>query len=346
MNPRHFLLLPLGLLLASCASYTPSSAPVPQPEPTEWVVSGSLAVAAEAFSDEARQKAIFDADLDKAEVVAIQVVAENRGARRMLVRPSDMVLQLPEGQKFSPSGITTVVNKVGESGSVIGAAIAFGIIGVIAASNAEEKARTARTADYKEKAFKESTLSEADSAHGFVFFIPPRGTEPFDRAKLRVRFVDIDTATSEYVEVPLAGLAYQGTASGEAKAGSSGDDRVGSYETNLVAQGFKRLNAEEIRSALYGNTVSGYTEGRGNNFAVFSASDGTIRGKIITPSGKINRDRGRWRITDDDMICERWDRWQGDCDRLYLQGDKFVFVNADGTKSSSGVISQGNQKGL
>ena len=228
MNLRPFALPLLGLLLASCASYTPSSAPVPEPAPANWVVNGSLAVAAEAFSDEASQKAVFDADFDEAEVVAIQVVAENRGARKMLVRPSDMVLQLPEGRKFSPSGITIVVNKVGESGSVVGATLAFGIIGAIAASSAEEESRTARTADYKEKAFKESTLIEADSAHGFVFFIPPRGTAPFDRAILRVRFVDIDTASSEYVEVALAGLAYQGTSNGDAKAGSSNDTRVGS----------------------------------------------------------------------------------------------------------------------
>ena len=97
-------------------------------------------------------------------------------------------------KKFSTSGVTTVVNKVGESGSVVGAAIAFGIIGMLAASSAEEKARTARMADYKDKAFKEALLGPNESAHGFVFFIPPRGTESFDKAKLRVRFVDFDAA--------------------------------------------------------------------------------------------------------------------------------------------------------
>jgi hypothetical protein len=122
-----------------------------------------------------------------------------------------MILELPDGKKFSPSGITTVVNKVGESGSVVGAAIAFGIIGVIAASGAEEEARTVRTADYKEKSFKETTLGQDESAHGFIFFIPPRGTEPFDKATLRVRFIDFDSATSEIVEVPLSGLNYEET---------------------------------------------------------------------------------------------------------------------------------------
>lgn len=208
---RKFAISLIGLLLGACASYTPSSAPVPEPTPTEWVVQDTLAVAADPFADAERQKTAFDADLNEAGVIAIQVIAENRGPRAMLVRFSDMILELPDGKKFSPSGITTVVNKVGESGSVVGAAIAFGIIGAIAASSAEESARTARTADYKEKAFKKTTLGQDESAHGFVFFIPPRGTEPFDEAKLRVRFVDFDAATSEMVEVSLSGLDYEET---------------------------------------------------------------------------------------------------------------------------------------
>ena len=211
MTPRLIAISFLGLLLTACASYTPSSAPVPEPTLTEWAVQGTLAVAVDPYADAERQKAFFDTDLNDADVIAIQVVAENRGSKAMLVRPSDIILELPDGKKFSPSGVTTVVNKVGESGSVVGAAIAFGIIGMIAASSAEEKARTARTADYKGKAFKEITLGPNESAHGFVFFIPPRGTESFDEAKLQVRFVDFDAATSEIVEAPLTGLKYEET---------------------------------------------------------------------------------------------------------------------------------------
>ena len=211
MTPRLIAISFLGLLLAACASYTPSSAPVPEPMPTAWTVQGTLAVAADPYADAERQKAFFDADLDEADVIAIEIVTENRGPNVMLVRPSDIILELPDGKKFSPSGVTTVVNKVGESGSVVGAAIAFGIIGMLAAPSAEEKARTARTADYKDKAFKETTLGQMDSAHGFVFFIPPRGTEPFDEAKLWVRFIDFDTATSEMVVTPLTGLKFEET---------------------------------------------------------------------------------------------------------------------------------------
>lgn len=206
MKARNQILWLLGFALGACASYTPSSAPIA--EPSVWTVKGDYAVAVDPFVETDRQLATFDADLNEADVIAIQVVADNRSRQRVLVRRSDMALAVPVGGKFAPSGITSVVNKVGESGSVVGATIAFGIIGAIAASSAEDDARTARTADYKEKAFKDATLEPGDSARGFVFFIPPRGTEPFDDAKLHVRFIDFDTATSEIVEVPLSGLDY------------------------------------------------------------------------------------------------------------------------------------------
>jgi hypothetical protein len=212
VNRETFAIVLSGVLLAGCASYTPSSAPIPEPTPAEWTVQNALAVAVDPYADAERQKATFDADLNKADVIAIQVVVENRQPRAMLVRPSDMALELPTGKKFSPSGVTTVVNKVGESGSVVGAAFAFGIIGAIAASDSEESARTARTADYKEKAFIETILRRQESAHGFVFFIPPRGTEPFDAATLRLRFIDFESAVSEVIEVPLSGLNYEETA--------------------------------------------------------------------------------------------------------------------------------------
>lgn len=211
MNMLASILVLLSAVLGACASYTPSSAPIPDPAPAEWIRQDDLAVAVDPFVEEERQVATFDANLNDADVIAIQVSVENRSGRTVLIRPSDMILELPDGRKFSTSGVTTVVNKVGESGSVVGAAIAFGIIGAIAASSAEDDARTARTADYREKAFEDTILKTGSSAHGFVFFIPPRGTDPFEDATLHVRFVDFDSATSEIIEAPIHGLNYEET---------------------------------------------------------------------------------------------------------------------------------------
>ena len=90
MIPRSVINLFLGFLLVGCAFYTPSSAPVPEPTPTAWVIQGTLAVAADPYADTERQKAIFDADLNEADVIAIQIVTENRGSKAVLVRPSDI----------------------------------------------------------------------------------------------------------------------------------------------------------------------------------------------------------------------------------------------------------------
>ena len=208
MNARTLAVLVVTVLLSGCASYTPSLAPVPQPTVKQWVVEGTVAVAADPYVEPERQRAVFDAELGKAGVIAVQVVAENRADRAVLLRPSDMILEFPDGSQLSPSGVTTVVNKVGESGSVVGAALACGLVGAIVASNAEEEARSARTGDYRDKAFKETTLGENDSAHGFVFFVPPSGAQLFADAILKVRFVDLDTAVTETVDVEISGLRY------------------------------------------------------------------------------------------------------------------------------------------
>jgi len=177
----------------------------------EWRLDDGLAVAVDPYTEKDRQEATFDADLDETDVIAVHVSVENRTPRKVLVRASDMALVLPDGKALAPAGVTTTVNKVGESGSVVGSTIAFGLIGALVSSNAETNARAARTADYRDKAFKDTTLAQGELSFGFVFFIPPPGTKPFDTATLRVRFVDFDTASSRTVEAAMAGLDYEET---------------------------------------------------------------------------------------------------------------------------------------
>lgn len=212
---RHTsIYLAIGLtaaVLSGCASYEPSSAPVPAPTAGDWYEAAGLAASVDPYMDVERQKKVFDADMNAADVIALQVSVENRTSRSQVVRPSDMMLILNDDRAFSPASVSAAVNKVGESGSVVGATIAFGLIGYLVASDKEDSARTARAEDYREKAFKDVTLASGDKANGFVFFIPPKGTEPFDDATLRVRFVDFDASTSETVDVKLTGLGYEET---------------------------------------------------------------------------------------------------------------------------------------
>lgn len=121
-----------------------------------------------------------------------------------------------------------------------------------------------------------------------------------------------------------------------------------SFEKNLEDQGFKRLNSSEIQSSFSGNTLIGKFVGSENTYTVFFAVDGTMRGMSVSPSGNVEKDEGQWKASENDMLCDQWKKWSAgtDCDRIYLRGDENVFVNTDGTKSSSGIIERGNSKGL
>ena len=208
-NMRYSLIL-LALLLfgSGCASYTPTTAPIPSVSATDWHVNDDLAVAVYPIVGEEQQQ-LLDADLDEVDVIALQVVLENRGERKKLVRSTDMVLTLPDQRTMGPTTVDSVVYKVDESGSVVGSAIAFGLIGYLAASSAEESAKKARLLDYRAKALGKKELAAKQSGHGFVFFTPPPGAGSFDEATLSVFFVNEGAADTKKVQVPLTNLGFE-----------------------------------------------------------------------------------------------------------------------------------------
>lgn len=197
------------LLLAGCASYTPSAAPAVQPETLTSIESGGTAVAAQPFVDKQQQKAVFDADFDKADVLAIRVSVRNTTGRKLLVRRSDMTLTLPDGGIVAATTAESVAAKVGEGRAVLAVGAAFGLIGALAATSARDQARKARTADYSAKAFRDTDLEQDTTVEGFVFFLPPNGTPAFDQSMLGVSFVDVELAKRSTIEVPLAGLSFE-----------------------------------------------------------------------------------------------------------------------------------------
>ena len=76
--------------------------------------------------------------------------------------------------------------------------------------SATDKARADRQSDYRSKELQDVFLGKDESAHGFVYFVPPAGTQAFTQATLRVRFVDAEEATSILVQLPLSGLGFKG----------------------------------------------------------------------------------------------------------------------------------------
>ena len=94
-----------------------------------------LSVAADPYVTKDRIKPVFDGDLLKEGVLPIQMLIRNDGQQRVLVRGSDMTLTLPGGTYVASAGATTVASRFEQGmGDVIGWAIGFGIIGLLAAS--------------------------------------------------------------------------------------------------------------------------------------------------------------------------------------------------------------------
>jgi hypothetical protein len=209
---RRACALWLSVLVAvsGCASYTPSSMTVPKAGAMPaWRTEGPLSAGADAYVQKDRQKAVFDGELTAEGVLPIQVFVRNEGSRQLLVRPSTMTLALPDGSQLGPVGASAVAAKMESSGGVIGWTIGFGLIGFLAASSAEDKARAGRRADYRSKELQDLTLAKDDSAHGFVYFIPPPGISPFSEAVLMLRFVDAEDLTSTVIRLPLSGLEFK-----------------------------------------------------------------------------------------------------------------------------------------
>jgi hypothetical protein len=208
MKHSCIVFLAMTVALSACASYNPSSAPIPlagsMPHRAEVV---DAVVGADPYTQPERVKTIFDGDLNAAGVLPIQVFVENKGQKRLLVRPSDMILELPDGRLNQPASASAAAAKMESSGKVAAATIGFGLLGYLASTSAEDEARAARLEDFKRKEFKEAKLGNGESAYGFLYFLPPSGTQDLSSAKLAVRLVDIETGESSVVKVPLTGKA-------------------------------------------------------------------------------------------------------------------------------------------
>ena len=195
-----------------CVLYSPTANPVPKIETMPVSRSADLVtVGADPFVQKDRQKAVFNAELDDVGVLPIQVLVRNDGDRILWVRPSDITLTLPDGNQIhsSRAAAVTALKDTG-SGEVVGGLILFGAVGAIGASSSREQVRSARLKDYQSKEFPDVTLNKNEWAHGFVFFIPPRGTKSFSHAVLNVRLVDNTARLAFVIQVPLTGLEFKG----------------------------------------------------------------------------------------------------------------------------------------
>lgn len=207
MKPACICLSIILVAISGCAHYSSTSAPIPVVGSMPVCqTEGALEVGADPYIQPDRQKTVFGCDLNAVGILPIQVYVQNKGKDRLLIRPSDMVLEFPDGTQISPVGASAAAAKMESIGRVVGASLAFGLIGMLAASKAEDKARADRLEDYRRKELQEAKLGKGDSAHGFLYFSPAQGTQALSSGVLLIRAVNVDDGSSFVARVPLTGL--------------------------------------------------------------------------------------------------------------------------------------------
>ena len=213
--------LAIALLLvfssAGCIAYKTSSIAPPTPGAMPaWLTHGSISIGADPYTDPERQKAAFDADFGEERILAIQVFAQNGGDASVILRRSDVALVLPDGRRFAPAPADMVAARLHSAGKVLALTLGFGVVGAVAGTQAASTEHQSRRTDYVWKELPaESRLLKDQSRHGFVYFMPPRGTPPFAEATLMVRLIDPQQRTVIPVSLTLTGLGFRGAKTDE-----------------------------------------------------------------------------------------------------------------------------------
>lgn len=107
------------------------------------------------------------------------------------------------------------------------------------------------------------------------------------------------------------------------------------------------LSEAEIRSVLYGNTMSSGGGGAGaaaGTWDLYIAPSGDVILKGTAPNGNSFGDKGRASIADG-RLCIDWQRPRGDaprCQGIARQGERYLNINPDGSVRSTYVVRAGN----
>ncbi len=209
------------LTLASCASYTSMPAPIPKAgDMPAWRTEGPVAVGADPYVELDRQAAVFNANFNTAGILAVHILVKNVGAARLQINRPDIRLTLPDASQVPPALKTAVWERVRLRGSTAlnlqpvltpgTLAYAGAGLAMIPGAVAEAQDAESRVEDYRRKEFKDVVLPKGMSAHGFVYFILPPGTQPLAEVTLTVPVVDIHKAERFLIRLPLTGLGFEG----------------------------------------------------------------------------------------------------------------------------------------
>jgi hypothetical protein len=110
----------------------------------------------------------------------------------------------------------------------------------------------------------------------------------------------------------------------------------------------KRLDADEVKALVEGNTVHGYNPSDDSTFTMFHSSNGQVRAELTNVNGQVSRSDGRWWVNDQGKLCMEWGnfRWVNSCNAVMRDDEAVTFVDDNGHIVSFGEVVAGNPDDL
>ena len=119
-------------------------------------------------------------------------------------------------------------------------------------------------------------------------------------------------------------------------------DRRTVAKNEIEASGQSPMTAEQIKTALVGNTEysKGVDEGTPWEWTGYHREDGTMSGRSWWEGGKES-DTGTWEVTEDNLYCRKWDKhWgkaQRGCYKMYRLAENRLGAEAVSGSAKAGT---------
>jgi hypothetical protein len=172
------ILTPLVLLApiqGACASYTPQPVKLLRIDAaTSTIRTQQLALGATLLVDPEQSKHLFQEDLKQKDILAVQIVVQNRSPHPIEIRRDNFSLHLNATESHAPVPPERIAERLERHVSVLGWTLGFGIVGYGASSLSaaqHEIANSMRLGDLRTKEFGQARVAPEESARGLLFFV-------------------------------------------------------------------------------------------------------------------------------------------------------------------------------
>ena len=193
---KHLLIsiIVAPLLFPSCAGYKVRQVNVRPPEQyASTATDGFISVAADPLDSEPRSTAVFNTDLNRVGILAVNLVLRNDGNQRYLVDRSTIYLLDRQGIKVLPSTSEMIIQSAGTS--IAKWWFISGVLGGLSADRARKKMRD----DFINKELKNHEITPGMVTYGFLYFQHQVGAQ----GAKGYRLVITNSPSGAPLEVPI-----------------------------------------------------------------------------------------------------------------------------------------------